>query len=77
MALKSNICRFRVKKKMAPKIQDSGRIFLCLLTKKLDKALKNTYTKIAACCQSVIGPTVSACTIRLRRRSDPIKPNLF
>ena len=54
MALKSNICHFRVKKsKMAAKIQDGGRIFLCHLTKKLDIALKNYHTKTGACCQSV------------------------
>ena len=69
MALKSKICHFRVKKsKMAAKIQDGGRIFLCLLTKKLDMALKNSHTKIGACCQSVIGPTISACTIEAVER---------
>ena len=66
MALKSNICYFRViKSKMAAKIQDGGRIFLCLLTKKLDMALKNCHTKFGACCQSVTSlafPGVSACT---------------
>ena len=31
-------------------IQDGGRIFLCLLTKKLDLALKNSHTKPRACC---------------------------
>ena len=61
VALKMKTCQFGMKKsKLTPKIQDGGRIFLCLLTKKLDMALKNTYTKNGACCQSVKGPTVSA-----------------
>ena len=65
LLLKSNKCNFGVNKStMVPKIQDSGQIFLCLLTKKLDIALKNSHTKIGACWQSVIGPIVSACTTR-------------
>ena len=63
MATKSNICHFSVKNsKIAPKIQDAGRFFLFLLTKKLDMSLKSSHTKNGACCQSVIGPTVSAYT---------------
>ena len=54
------------KSKSAPKIQDGGRIFLSRMTKKIDMTLKNSQTKTGACCQSVNGPTVSACTIRKR-----------
>ena len=45
---------FRARKsKMAAKIQDGGRKFLFLWTKKLGMVLKNNHTKNGACCQSV------------------------
>ena len=47
--------------KRRPKFKMADEFFLCLLTKKLDMALMNSNTKIDACCQSKIDPTVSAC----------------
>ena len=45
---------FRARKsKMAAKIQDGGRKFLFLWTKKLRMVLGNNHTKNGACCQSV------------------------
>ena len=53
-----NYMSFRSEKKN----RHGGQIFLCLLTKMLDMVLKNSHTKIGARCQSLIGPTGSACT---------------
>ena len=47
---------FRARKsKMAAKIQDGGRKFWILWTKKLDMIVKNSHTKNGACCRSVTG----------------------
>ena len=53
------------KSKMAPKIQDGGRKFWILLTKKLDMDPKNSQKKIGACFHHVISQAFlafSACT---------------
>ena len=54
---------FRARKsKMAAKIQDGGRKFLFLWTKKLRMVLENNHTKNGACCQSVTGISAIAST---------------
>ena len=50
------------KSKMAAKIQDGGRKFFILLTKKLDMVLKNSHTKNGAWCRSVTGQSLSDST---------------
>ena len=50
------------KSKMAAKIQDGGRNFFILLTKKLDMVLKNSHTKNGAWCRSVTGQSFSDST---------------
>ena len=49
---------------MAAKIQDGGRKFWILWTKKLDMVLKNSHTKNGACCRSVTGQSLTASTIK-------------
>ena len=54
------------KSKMAPKIQDGGRKFWILSTKKLDMDLKNSQKKFGACFHHVISQAFlafSACTL--------------
>ena len=51
-------------KKTAPKIHDDGRIFLYLLTKKLDMALKNSHAK-NLCLLPVCNQLIISCSIRL------------
>ena len=58
---------FRARKsKMAAKIQDGGRKFLFLWTKKLRMVLENNHTKNGACCQSVTGISAIASTTCLK-----------
>ena len=53
---------------MAAKIQDGGRKFWILLTKKLDMVLKNSHTKNGAWLQYVTGHSLSDPTIKRNKQ---------